>query len=96
MRVFILRYEMFKDEVKYSKCFNTPYSAYFWVDKNRLGMKWVSCDQLCTTVSTVGMIDEKRVFYRAFDTEGRILVRIPSTVPYYEEISIKLGEANDS
>ena len=96
MRVFILRYEMWKDDVKHSKCFNTPYSAYFWVDKNRLGMEWVSCHQLCTTVSTVGMIDEKLCFSRGFNADGSLSTRTPWGIPYYEEICEKLGEANAS
>ena len=96
MRVFILRYEMYEDLGDYSKCFNTPYSAYFWVDKNRLGMKTASLHLLCTVASVQGMIGEKLVFYREFDEEGRITARIPEKIPYYEEICEKLGEANDS
>jgi len=96
MRVFILRYEMWEDEVKHSKCFNTPYSAYYWVERNRLGMKHASLHQLCTTVSTIGMIGEKIVFYRRFNEDGSIAARVPAEIPYYEEICEKLGETKSN
>ena len=96
MRVFILRYEMWEDEVKHSKCFNTPYSAYYWVEKNRLGMKWAGCNQLCTTVSLQGMIDEKLCFFRGFNEDGSFSTRNPWGISYHEEICEKLGEANAS
>jgi len=80
----------------HSKCFNTAYSADLWVEKNRNGLKWASCHQLCTTVNTLGMYGEKLSFFRAFGENGQVTARIPKNFPFYDRIVERIGETNET